>query len=259
MYATEATSYYTQNTTTVDGAHIHPCYEIYVNVSGDISFLHENSICDIRSGDVIISYPGDVHYCIYHSSCTHGHFCIWFQSEEVGAFLARRGIRGKVRPASTDASRLLQIAHSLTDTEQDPFIRAAKFMEFLMLLDTEEKSKHEHSEIVPTKLEEMLSYIDAHLLTVHGGDELARVFFTSESTVNRMFKKYIGKSPLAFRTAHRLQQAKERLLHTTLSVEQIASSIGYSDPLYFSRVFHAHVGVSPREFRKNKEITLSKK
>lgn len=250
MYATESTSYYTQNTTPVDGAHIHPCYEIYVNVSGDISFLHENSICDIRPGDVIVSHPGDVHYCIYRASCTHGHFCIWFLGEEVGAFLARRGIRGKVRPAEGDVARLFRLARALTDTAEDPFIRAAELMEFLVLLDTEGEKKHERPGDTPPKLEEMLSYIDAHLLTVSGGDELARVFFTSESTVNRMFKRHIGISVGKLIEAKRLSLA-EKLLRADLSVTETCYRAGFSDCSRFILAFKKKFGKTPLKYKQD--------
>ena len=249
MYATENAAYYTPSGSEVDGAHIHPCYEIYINLSGDISFLHENSIYDIRRGDAIVSHPGDVHYCIYHSPCTHGHFCIWFRGEEAGAFLARRGIRGKVRPRDADADRLTQLARSLTDTESDPFIRAAEFMELLMLLDGEGERRQEKNEAVPPKLEEMLSYIDTHLLTVNGGEALARVFFTSEATVNRMFKRYIGISVGRLIEAKRLSLA-EKLLRADLSVTEVCFRAGFSDCSRFILCFKKIFGKTPLKFKQ---------
>lgn len=250
IYATESTSYYTKNSTTVDGAHIHPCYEIYVNLSGDISFLHGSNIYDIRRGDMIVSHPGDVHYCVYRESCTHGHFCIWFQGEEAGEFLARCGIRGRVRPAEEDVDRLLHLARALTDTAQDSFVRAAKFMEFLTLLDNDGENKPENTGDAPPKLEGMLSYIDAHLLTVSGGDELARVFFTSESTVNRMFKRHIGISVGKLIEAKRLSLA-ERLLRADHSVTDACYGSGFSDCSRFILCFKKKFGKTPLKYKQD--------
>ena len=68
--------FYDIQTYRIDTTHIHGCYEIYVNIEGDVSFFHDQKIYDITSGDVIFSKPGEAHYCIYHSSCLHDHYCI---------------------------------------------------------------------------------------------------------------------------------------------------------------------------------------
>ena len=62
-----------------DGEHIHDFYEIYINISGDVSFLVEDTLYSIKRGDMIITAPNEIHRCIYHSSCVHEHFCIWIK------------------------------------------------------------------------------------------------------------------------------------------------------------------------------------
>ena len=36
---------------------------------------------------------------------------------------------------------------------------------------------------------------------------------------------------------------------TNVPVKSLSQMVGYDDPLYFSRVFRRHVGMSPRHFR----------
>ena len=45
--------------------------------------------------------------------------------------------------------------------------------------------------------------------------------------------------------------ARELLAQTPLQVSEIARSVGYDDPLQFSRFFKAQTGVSPLAYRKN--------
>ena len=52
-----------------EDSHVHHCYEIYLHISGDISFLINNHIYSMHSGDLMIARPGDVHLCIYHRPC----------------------------------------------------------------------------------------------------------------------------------------------------------------------------------------------
>ena len=249
LYVTESNAFYDVNEMVEDGAHIHSCYEIYINVTGDIAFLHDSTVYDVQHADVILSHPGDVHYCIYRSSCAHDHICIWFQNDAVGEFLSRRGIRGKIRPSDADAERLLHLARELKNAEKDPFLRAADFMELLTILDTIGVGNASRSEELPKKLAEMLSYVDTHLLTVSGGDELARVFFTSESTVNRMFKQYVGISVGKLIEARRLSLA-EKLLRADLSVTDVCYRSGFTDCSRFIAAFKKKFGQTPLKYKQ---------
>ena len=48
----------------------------------------------------------------------------------------------------------------------------------------------------------------------------------------------------------RIKKAKELLVESTLSVKQIAGSVGYSDPKHFAKVFKSVSGIKPVEYRK---------
>lgn len=50
----------------------------------------------------------------------------------------------------------------------------------------------------------------------------------------------------------RMQQAKVLLRNTDLPIAEVAERVGISNYNYFSRIFKKHYGVSPREYRKNK-------
>ncbi|WP_199624526.1 AraC family transcriptional regulator [Paenibacillus alkalitolerans] len=66
---------------------------------------------------------------------------------------------------------------------------------------------------------------------------------------SKLFRKTVGMSPQQFLLHIRMERAKE-LLRQPLTVEQVASSVGISDPLYFSRQFKRRYGISPTEFRQ---------
>ena len=46
------------------------------------------------------------------------------------------------------------------------------------------------------------------------------------------------------------QRARYLLLHTDMPIYEIAESLGFSDPYYFSRFFKKYEELSPREYRK---------
>jgi AraC-like DNA-binding protein len=47
-----------------------------------------------------------------------------------------------------------------------------------------------------------------------------------------------------------LREARELLLTTTLTVAEIGRRVGLPDAYHFSKLFHRHIGTSPRDFRQ---------
>ena len=80
--------------------------------------------------------------------------------------------------------------------------------------------------------------------------ELAELYNMSEGHFIRQFKFYTGHTPLEYRAMKRVENAKSLLSGTDMSVTDISESLGFDDPLYFSRVFKNNTGISPREYRK---------
>ena len=72
----------------------------------------------------------------------------------------------------------------------------------------------------------------------------------SEGHFIRSFKKNIGKTPVEFRIDLQIEQAKTLLVETELKIDIVASLSGFTDALYFSRVFKKRTGLSPSQFRK---------
>lgn len=71
----------------------------------------------------------------------------------------------------------------------------------------------------------------------------------STTTFNRLCKKYFKKNFITLLNLKRIASAKNKLFLTNLPIKVIAYEEGYSDPLYFSRVFKKYCGISPKEFR----------
>ena len=59
----------------------------------------------------------------------------------------------------------------------------------------------------------------------------------------------IGSSYSSILQRTRMQLAAQRLVQTTIPVNEIAGSLGYRDPANFTRAFRCKTGVSPRNYR----------
>ena len=70
---------------------------------------------------------------------------------------------------------------------------------------------------------------------------------------SRQFHVYTGVSPMNYFLQMKINDASHKLQHTELSIEQIAKSLGYTDPLYFSRTFRKAQDISPSQYRKEQK------
>ncbi len=82
-----------------------------------------------------------------------------------------------------------------------------------------------------------------------GIEEAARQVGVSRSHLYRVFRRELGMSPSTYLTRFRIHRACQLLRQSDLSVSAVAASVGYEDPLYFSRAFKREMGESPLSYR----------
>lgn len=81
--------------------------------------------------------------------------------------------------------------------------------------------------------------------------QYASNLYLSYSHFVHLFTKAAGISPHKFLLQVRIDKAKDFLLHTSLNISEVSNHVGFSDPLYFSRLFHKYTGKSPSEYRSS--------
>lgn len=92
--------------------------------------------------------------------------------------------------------------------------------------------------------EKIKQYIDNNYNQKITAEDLSRRYGYTTSYINRMFKKECGTSPLQYMTTLRIEHAKE-LLRQHVDIKKIATTVGYEDARYFSRVFKQETGMTP--------------
>ena len=79
----------------------------------------------------------------------------------------------------------------------------------------------------------------------------ARMCNMSKSKLSELFHSIYGYTIVEFIKNCRIDKAKRLLLENDLSIQQIASAVGYSHQSSFTYIFKQHVGCTPREYRKD--------
>lgn len=94
------------------------------------------------------------------------------------------------------------------------------------------------------------NYIKTNLFCPIRVSDLTKQLGITQPYLYKLFTDKYGISPAAYIHKCKLDEAKRLLIETSLSVTQIANSVGYGSVLDFSKFFKKHTGKSPQEFRK---------
>lgn len=100
-------------------------------------------------------------------------------------------------------------------------------------------------------LSSILAHMERHFDQSMTLDALAKMGNMSKSTLNRLFKKTLGRTPIDYLTALRIDKARDLLEDPATNVTEASYGAGFDDANYFSRKFRSVMGVSPREFKQN--------
>ncbi len=83
--------------------------------------------------------------------------------------------------------------------------------------------------------------------------KIAESVGVTENYLSQIFRQETSLSPWDYLNRYRIHRAKEILLQCDDPVANVAFKVGFTDPAYFSRVFHKLTGCSPLEFRQSRQ------
>lgn len=72
--------------------------------------------------------------------------------------------------------------------------------------------------------------------------------------LSKIFREHAGTTPSKYLMDYRMQIAKKLLRDSQLSVKEIAAQVGFPDQFHFSKSFKNSTGLSPIQYREQKEV-----
>ena len=79
----------------------------------------------------------------------------------------------------------------------------------------------------------------------------------STRQLERLFRRYLDRSPKRYYMELRLQKARNLLMQTDMSVINVALACGFASPSHFSKCYRAHYGTTPYRERGTQGARLS--
>ena len=109
------------------------------------------------------------------------------------------------------------------------------------------------------RINKVVAYINNHLDETLDLKKIANEAALSDFHFHRIFKALKGEAIGGYITRLRLEATARLLRYTALTIEEIAFNIGYETPASLSKAFKKQYGISPTEYRTNKDTYIMKK
>jgi len=99
---------------------------------------------------------------------------------------------------------------------------------------------------------EILHYIQENIFEPQmlRAERLSKQFSISLSYLGRYFKKQTGETLQHYISNYKLRLVEARLLHSDMTVNEIAYEFNFTDESHLNRAFKKHKGMSPTAYRK---------
>ena len=227
------------------GPGVRNTYVIHYVISGKGVLYCGTNKFHLHRGQIFIIFPDTV--VKYQSDPSDPWHYAWvvFKGGEAKGIFENMGISYK-NPVYTpnDGERLLKLLRAMPEERNIDMYDNLRFSSVLydfmaQLVDCRSvETKNEN-----IYLSSALGYIRAHYSEELSVDLVASYVGISRKYLFAIFKNSLGVSPKDYILDYRMNKACDLLGNKTLSVGNVAYSVGYKDPLTFSRMFKVKKGV----------------
>lgn len=234
-------------------------YLLHVCTDGKGEYHINNKIYKIKKGDIFLIPPHVVTFYQADEIDPWSYLWIGFDGKKASLYLKRCCFDEEhLVIHSEDIEQLTKIINSMLEHHKlsysnEFFIQSLLFQFFAYLnksISFDKKENTKSNNIYITKAIEYIQNNYQNSITVY---EIANYLSLNRSYLTALFKKHLHLSPQEFLLRYRMIQAENLLISTSLPINQIAYSCGYSNQLSFSKAFHHTHNQSPREFRNQQQ------
>ncbi|WP_188078187.1 GlxA family transcriptional regulator [Aquicoccus porphyridii] len=107
------------------------------------------------------------------------------------------------------------------------------------------------------KLSQVIQKMEQNIEEPISPSILAREVGMSTRQLERLFRRYLNRSPKRYYMELRLQKARNLLMQTDMSVINVALACGFASPSHFSKCYRAHYDTTPYRERGSHATRLS--
>ena len=254
--------YCTGQTVVDKHAHI-DWFELTIVTHGKGTVVTNDVEIPVRQGDIYLSFPCDFHAIISDRNEPLRYDFFSFKTEDESfseelAGIMETHIRPDRRTVHDDVIASL-VSGAIAELDRDDrytkeMIEASFTQILVRLLRAFSNGDSEHARSKATEAEalcyRLMNYIDTHIYTLSGLEELAKVTNYNYSYLSSLFHKTTSGMLTDYYRHRRLETARLLIDEGGLSITEIASLLRYSSIYTFSRAFKEFFGVPPAQYKK---------
>ena len=237
--------------------HTHETYELYYFESGSGIYRVEGTPYPLKSGDILIIRPTEVHYIDISESKPYTRLSVNFKAELInkidpnGRLLApfnnrKLGTYNLYRAENFKNSAYgVFIKNIITDSRDRRVQTITNLLPLLNEISYAFKSVTE-TEINKSLDNRIINYINRHISESITLDDICRKFYISKTHLCRIFKKATASTVGEYITVKRLAAAR-RLIISGTPPTKAYTQCGFNDYSVFYRAYKKNYGISPSE------------
>ncbi len=240
------------------GPAVRPNYLIHFITDGKGIFQSGDNKFSLHAGEGFIIRPNQQAFFQADEADPWSYLWIGFDGTRCGEYLSAIGLdEGQFTFRSPDGETLREIVQEMlkyntAGIENDFQLQGllCRFFSCLarsLSIPLSSVPKNDRENFYVRRAVEFVHYNYANHITV---SDMAKYVSLNRSYLFTLFQRVLKISPQEFLTTFRLTRAKEQLRLTNATVAAIAQSVGYRDPLVFSKAFKQMTGMTPVQYRK---------
>ncbi|HIS26744.1 MAG TPA: helix-turn-helix transcriptional regulator [Candidatus Pullilachnospira intestinigallinarum] len=256
--------------------HSHDFVELVVILKGEGKFVIDGKEVPVREGNLLILNPGTHHRSLVQpqAACPASECYLAFSGVEF------RDCPPGALPLFADGSAILRMPDKMrqevfrlcaaVEKEVEAsrpgryFMLKAYLIQLICLLIRERQIEKEQkagagqngqryifkSASKKYVVERIMEYLENHYREKISLDQIAANMYLSPYYISRIFKSETGDTPINYLISLRMEHARDLMdAHPEMSIQSVASQVGYEDAYHFSKQFKKYFGLSPLYYK----------
>ncbi|ELC8450917.1 MAG: AraC family transcriptional regulator [Clostridium perfringens] len=232
---------------------------IHYVTKGYGTFKFNGKVYNLKQGDIFILLKGMQVEYVASIDDPWEYYWIGFSGSNANEYLNRTSITNSCVANCKENSKIQQIILNMCEisktynpSSSDDILLLKELYSLLYALIEEFPKPFEYKDKeLHTYIQDALNFINSNYMHSITVQEIADYVNLSRSYLYKMFIKNLGISPQRYLINLRMYKATLLLKGTKLPIGEVASSVGYSDSLLFSKTFSKHFSMSPLNYRNN--------
>ena len=244
--------------------HSHPFYELYYLRKGERVYFINGELYTVKSGDIMIINPHDVHRTTSSSVPEFERILINFTQDFIFKHViskdlpllpfkhGSRLIRFPVKVQANMEQLMFEMIKECEEKQQGHtfYIKSLLTKLLIQIYRQSFQAPPKSESPMHDRISKIATYLNQHYQEKLTLTEVANKFYISPSYLSRTFSKITGFHFGEYLQAIRMRETRRQLIESDENILSIAEKVGYHSIAHFNKTFKEMTGISPTQFRK---------